>query len=233
MKLEIQHHEKLKQLAIYSYNFNNKYLPNGYYLEGISSERNGFFACVLKKENEIVIVFRGTELKDKNDIKDDLKMFLSKMPLQAQSAENLYNYVKNEYPNHNIILVGHSLGGSLAQITAAIHNLEAVTFNAFGVGHILKDLKNIHTNKIVNYCNQDDPITTMNKSLHVGKCYILQTRKDNNVFVHFIESMEPLNKRMSISPENVNNWKNNNKDNLYCAGIYKVKGYIKKDGKSK
>ena len=230
MKHEIQKHEELKNLAIYSYNLNNKYLPKEYHLEGISSEKNGFFACVLKKDKEIVIVFRGTELSDNNDLKDDLKMYLHKMPSQAKSANNLYNYVKKEYPNHNIVLVGHSLGGSLAQIIASIYNLDAITFNAFGIGNILKDSSKLHVDKIINYCNPDDPITTMKKSLHIGKCYFLQTRKDNNKFVHFVESMETIDKRIMTAPKSVNNWKNNHTKNIYCTGTYKVNGYIKENG---
>ena len=60
---EIEKHEILKQAAVYSYDVNNNKIPNGYNLVGISTHENGFYACVLKKENNIIIAYRVTEKK--------------------------------------------------------------------------------------------------------------------------------------------------------------------------
>ena len=48
-------------------------------------------------------------------------------------------YAQHKYPNANIELTGHSLGGSLAQIESAKTGISATTFNAYGTGEILKN----------------------------------------------------------------------------------------------
>ena len=55
-------------------------------------------------------------------------------------ALKLYDKVAAEYPNAHIVLTGHSLGGSLAQIVGAIRGAEAVTFNAYGTRDMFQTL---------------------------------------------------------------------------------------------
>lgn len=253
---EIKKHEEMKQLSIYSYDIKKHTLPKGYDLIGISPMDNGFYACVVKKENDITIVFRGTEgWKDKNDLKDDVRMWAKGWPKQADSALDLYDYVCHEYPGCNVTVTGHSLGGSLAQIVGVLRNTIAVTFNAYGTKQIIKnrygsmiDL-NKNFEKITNYSNPKDVVTTDNGKGHLGKCYEVISKPEGGN-AHLLETMETINYRMPSSPDDLHLWGNMlkrkeedfecylktgrhmsiNMSSSGCVGSYEVSGYTRDDG---
>ena len=196
---EIQKHERLKQAALYSYDVNKNKIPNGYKLVGISSHNNGFYACVLKKDNNIIIAYRGTNSDSWADLKNDISMGVKIKPEQAKNALNLYDQIHYEYPNCSIELTGHSLGGSLAQIVGATRNIETVTFNAHGTRNFMGKNK-IYDDKIINYCNPKDWVSTRNAKNHIGKCYEIGSISDN-VSSHKIESIQPLENRVPTTHE--------------------------------
>lgn len=196
---EIQKHEILKQAALYSYDVNKNKIPSGYKLVGISSHNNGFYACVLKKDNNIIIAYRGTNSDSWADLKNDISMGVKIKPEQAKNALNLYDQIHYEYPNCSIELTGHSLGGSLAQIVGATRNIETVTFNAHGTRNFMGKNK-IYDDKIINYCNPKDWVSTRNAKNHIGKCYEIGSISDN-VSSHKIESMQPLENRVPTTHE--------------------------------
>lgn len=135
---DLKKHKELMQLCIYSYKKGTK-MPDGYQELFTKTGNNGFFATVVKKGNDVTIVYRGTELNDVNDLKDDLKMLSKQIPEQHNDAINLYDdvaeYCKNN--GYELSVTGHSLGGSLAAIVSAQRGAEAVTFNPFGVKNLL------------------------------------------------------------------------------------------------
>lgn len=252
---EIEKHEILKQASVYSYDVNKNKMPNGYNLVGISSYDNGFYACVLKKENNIIIAYRGS-----NDLQDWLgsnkNMLLSIKPDQVNNALKLYDQIHYEYPNCNIELTGHSLGGSLAQVVGATRNVITVTFNAHGTKDFLKKyVVRIFEDKITNYCNPKDWITTRNAKNHIGKCYEVNSKSDTNN-PHKIENMQPLENRFPSSQEELQGawirrkqkqgeWDYYRKtgkhmpirmsnpssnSNSSCTGSYPVSGYTRSDG---
>lgn len=250
---EIQKHEILKQAALYSYDVNKNKIPNGYKLVGISSHNNGFYACVLKKENNIIIAYRGSD--DLQDwVGSNTNMLLKKPPKQAKNALNLYDQIHYEYPNCSIELTGHSLGGSLAQIVGATRNVKTVTFNAYGTKNFIgKNVVRIFEEKITNYCNSEDFVTTKNAKNHIGKCYEIGSTS-NNVDSHKIESMQPLENRIPTTHEELQGaWARtkrkqeeldyyrktgkhmpirmqNSEFSSNCIGSYSVSGYTREDG---
>ena len=77
------------------------------------SDDSGLNVCVYTNLDKTVIAFRGTERKALDDYKSDGAMVKGHLPNQAYKAEHYYNLIKNKYKN--IILTGHSLGGTIAQ----------------------------------------------------------------------------------------------------------------------
>ncbi|MCM1265672.1 MAG: DUF2974 domain-containing protein [Candidatus Gastranaerophilales bacterium] len=251
MNNEIEKHKILKQASEYCYDINHRTPPAGYKLLGIGKMTNGFDACVLKNGNDIIIVFRGTELTDINYLKDDLSMLGNKVPKQQDSALDLYDKIHNEYPNCNITLTGHSLGGTLAQMVGAIRDVLTVTFNAFGAKKLLpKSVVRIFANKITNYCNPDDAITTYHPENHIGKCYKIYSSNNRQYTHHKTERMKPLDTRVPTTPEDLNYIKRQEhkaKEKAWeyykrtgrhkpmnmsstCVGSYTVSGYTKENG---
>ena len=193
---QIKKHEEYKKLCMASKKKPTESIPEGYNLWDTVNDNNGFFACIYQKNNEMIIVYRSSD--DINDWLDSNKSMLQgKMPAQAYNAVQVYDTV-NKFCNENnmkLTILGYSLGGSLAQIVSAFRNAAAVTFNAYGVKNMLpKDLPYYNENNIINYCNEDDKITTMNAENHLGRCYSVKS-KDAWKLGHFLENMGSLYER--------------------------------------
>ena len=265
---EIKQHERYKQMALYSYDVNKNQLPKGAKLIGIAQHENGYYAAVIRDGKEIVIAIRGTEgplFKSIESIKDSINDFsmwpLRQIPSQAEQADKTVDMVRAmiskdpKYSGCKIAVVGHSLGGSLAQIAAVDKKVKAVTFNAFGTKNLLNDEPGLRNADVTNYCNADDNITVSNAQNHIGKCYEVKTVPYEGKGPHFLESMGALEERIPKTGENLKNkvlkkqkeklelefYKRTGKslpirlpslssniDN--CPGRYMVSGYTRKDG---
>ncbi|MHB8760672.1 MAG: Mbeg1-like protein, partial [Thiobacillus sp.] len=105
----------------------------------------GFAAIAVRNEatGEVIIAYRGTD--GWNDITNaDLQLALQNdVPKQYPEAAAFYTDVKNEYGS-NITITGHSLGGALAQLVAAITGVPAYTYNAPGVEAIYQTLPDVN-----------------------------------------------------------------------------------------
>ena len=107
-----------------------------------------FYAITYQKGNNYVIAYRGSDYPDLFEWSDNLAYAVSKDHKQALNA---YTYAQNEYSrilsqngNAKIYIVGHSIGGYLAQIGgAAIINTASNRSNANAESpKDLKDLSN-------------------------------------------------------------------------------------------
>lgn len=258
---EIRKHERYKQMSLYSYDVKNNTLPNGATLIGIVEQNNGFYAAVIRDGNEIVIAYRGSDdVKDWTGSNKDM-FILRQRPQQTQNALNSVDIVKSiirenpEYAGCKITVVGHSLGGSLAQIVAVLKGVKAVTFNAYGTKHLLQNEPNLNNADVTNYCNPDDNITTFNARNHVGKCYEIGSIFVENRGPHHLETMENLENRIPTSAEELQETGERKRRaqaeiEFYrrtgrfmpirmpslgyhgenCAGTYRVSGYTRDDG---
>lgn len=97
--------------------------------------RNGFFGAILRKSEEHVMVFRGTNDLIK-DVVSDTTLALGFPPQQYYSAKQALSIAINHYglSTANLTLTGHSLGGGLASmVSARDENLPVVTFNSPGM----------------------------------------------------------------------------------------------------
>lgn len=176
--------EELKNLSINVYQGGQEKIPAGW--KKIHVEENnktGFYGEVYKRGNELAVVYRGTDFDDgrKEFVKDaivgDLPMGYGISSGQYADAKKLYDKVQKSYGGKRIILTGHSLGGSLAQLVAAESGRKAVTFNAYGTGDILDRMgyKNQRLLDITNYGNQDDHIFNNKIKRQPGITYITNT----------------------------------------------------------
>jgi len=159
---------------------NNKHIDtNGWSYKGaFSNHRSGFYSEIYTKGDKAILVFRGTEkIWTKEGIKDglsDINMGLEKLPHQMQDAERAYSETIKKYGKDNVILTGHSLGGSEAQILGAKYGAETVTFAAYGT-KTLMGMEINYTDNITNYGNAQDGIFTKNIDGQIGKTIILNS----------------------------------------------------------
>ena len=259
-KNDTKYHEVLKQAAGYSYK-NGSPAPDGYeVVKSIDNKDTGFHAEVLAKGNDVIVAYRGTDITSVQDIRNDVAMARDKIPAQATDAIKVYDQVKQDYPNSDVTVTGHSLGGSLSQIVSSVRGCDAVTFNAYGTKDMFENSANIKEENIVNYVNEWDPITMSNAENHVGETYAVKGENMRNP--HKLETMTDLESREYRTPENLKEHKNvlnrienkaehvtskikektdkifarrtdndsTKKDTGSCVGSYSVSGYTRSDG---
>ncbi len=83
---------------------------------------------------------------------------------QFHQAEELYEAVKVAYPDSDISLTGHSLGGGLAQYVAARQDVSGMTYSAPSVTNLLDDVslakvnEGHFDNKMVNVVHPNDSV---------------------------------------------------------------------------
>lgn len=176
-------HQNLQQLSGNVYETGEYDIPWGWTKLKSYDIDNGFQANVYINGNDIAVVYRGTEINKRNenikDIKTDVQMGLGLSPNQYTNADSVYKEIKKTYPNSEITVSGHSLGGSLAQLVSATNGCPAVTFNAYGTGEILSNMgiQNQKLLNIINYGNPDDAVFGMKYNKQPGRTFIT----DNNL----------------------------------------------------
>ena len=134
------------------------------------------------RTNEIVVAHRGTS--SLMDVNVDLKMVIHKANIQAEDAAKLTmmalkeaDKFHNKHPEQSqprITQVGHSLGGTLAQIQSYRFKQEGVTFNAYGAASLNGIPKG--GDKVINYSLASDAVSAA--SPHYGKMVILAKEKE-------------------------------------------------------
>ena len=201
-KQDTKYHEVLKQAAIYSYHKPGNYPPAGYrVIDFNENKKTGFYADVLSNGNDIIIAYRGTE--SGQDIRNDVAMAKSKIPAQAIDAIRIYDKVKREHPNSDIVVTGHSLGGSLAEIVSGIRGNLAVTFNAYGVGDMIKNKNALKEDNVVNYVNEYDAVSMVNGQNHIGEIFAVSKKTNGFIDNHRAENIGDLSKRVQKTPEDI------------------------------
>lgn len=134
------------------------------------------------RTNEIVVAHRGTS--SLMDAKVDLKMVIHKANIQAEDAAKLTRIAlkaakefHDDHPEYNtprITQVGHSLGGTLAQIQSYRFKQEGVTFNAYGAAALNGIPKG--GDKVINYSLASDAVSAA--APHYGKMVILAKERE-------------------------------------------------------
>jgi hypothetical protein len=101
------------------------------------TNRNGFQAAVYThtQSGDRVLAIAGTQGAPTNDLLADLRVLLGIIPRQASSALKFFN--SSVHANDNVVIVGHSLGGGLAQVLGYWCNRPFVTFNAPGMAQVI------------------------------------------------------------------------------------------------
>ncbi|MBL4729779.1 MAG: DUF2974 domain-containing protein, partial [Sulfurimonas sp.] len=128
------------------------------------------------KTDNYVVAFRGTSsLTDfLVDVEMGLTIYLdSYIGSQFIQAGVILSEWINDFPlsSGNTTIVGHSLGGSLAQYFGANTGFETLAYNPYGVGEKFEG--GSHTN-ISNYITMHDPVSSIIGSKMLGTTYMLQ-----------------------------------------------------------
>lgn len=160
-----------------------------------TNPETGFAAVAYRNKNsgEIVIAYRGTDIKEAADLQNDISIAIGKTPKQYQDAILFYDEVAKKYGKGNIILTGHSLGGALAQLVGAETGATTVTYNAPGVVHLLPEIginssasPSSYSN-ITNYNIANDILNILNIAdglVQLGSSYIIPSTNGTPIEAH-------------------------------------------------
>lgn len=157
-------------------------------IERLDDDKTGLRVVAYKKKKDIFVAYCGTN--DRKDFVSDMQMAKGQVPEQLEAGFDFYNKIVEENPNHNVMVTGHSLGGSLAELVACkSKDTTAVTFNSFGVENIIKDKPQteFRNNKnVYNYIIEGDPVS--NSAKHIGQTMrIPKTAVNNHSIANFLD----------------------------------------------
>jgi hypothetical protein len=151
----------------------------------------GFVGCVFvaNDESHTVVAYAGTNPASKEDLKADLKIVMGWTPNQTKSATDVFERA-NQTKKGTLYLVGHSLGGALAQYVGAKKLAQFVTFNAPGMRRILENEGKVYKDtwtraRGVNYRMTNDEVSKWpDRSLkqHLGEVRTLDPGGTVDIF---------------------------------------------------
>jgi len=144
------------------------------------SKQTGFVGAIfVKSKSEVVVAFRGSVSKQKDWLGADVKIAMRKVPENHfKGGSELYTKACGSYPSAKITVVGHSLGGGIAQLVAKYHGCRGVTFNAPGMASHAEKLPTQMPTlgksgcEVVNFREARDPVSSGTGD-HVGIVYDL------------------------------------------------------------
>jgi hypothetical protein len=126
---------------VYGINAGDNYLVPAFetalFEEGLAfgSTATHFKGCVYVSDGlqEVVVAFQGTIPTTAGDLYSDVQVLVGMLPQYCNAAMRLFERTVEVFPRHTVSLVGHSLGGGLAQIIGHWTRAPFVTFNAPGM----------------------------------------------------------------------------------------------------
>lgn len=134
----------------------------------------GFQVALYKNsQGQYVIGFAGTDsiLDSITDVSMGIHTLIAGVTSQFIQGGSVLSKWINDYSlsTSNTTIVGHSLGGSLAQYFGATTGFETLTYNAYGIGNETSGGSNI-----TNYITMHDPVSILPGSKMIGTTYMLQ-----------------------------------------------------------
>ncbi len=181
-----------------------------------SDQRNGYQGTIYQRldTREIVVAHRGTE-PDRSAgetfrdlVRTDGGMVTHSINNQSQDAINLtqraLEFARQEGERSGrtppVTVTGHSLGGTLAQITAHRFNLHGETFNAYGAAALRQGVPE-GGNNVVNHVRATDVVSA--GAPHYGQVRIYATQQDvdalNNAGYNNRETRWDLRNPLSVA----------------------------------
>jgi len=154
-------------------------------LEHVDNRVNGYQGTIYQREDtgEIIVAHRGTEQIARDAFLTDGGMVLARVNVQAPDAIQLTGHAMiyaervGRGTGHipPVTVTGHSLGGTLAQISAHHFDLKGETFNAYGAASLGYRIPE-GGSTMLNHVMAADPVSAA--SSHFGQVRVYATQEE-------------------------------------------------------
>ncbi len=180
-----------------SYLHNKGYTP----LENPHINNTGLTYVTLQKGNTIYLAFRGSTTID--DWDTDARMILSLTTTRNTrfaEAANVAHRLLRIYPDKNLVVVGHSLGGAMVQYVVNVlpdkRLTRAYTFNPLGIPN---GVTRTGTNKLIDVVHEADIAQLVMGEKHVvGRGILVHgTPEGNEIEIKHLLSQHSLEKSIA------------------------------------
>lgn len=183
----------------------------------VDDPKTGYQGTIYQRRDtgELVVAHRGTEF-DREAFKDgalaDGGMVLARSNLQAESAIALTRQAlamrENDrslgYPSGPVTTTGHSLGGTLAQVSAHHFDLKGETFNAYGAVSLSRRIPE-GGHSVINHMMAGDAVSAA--SPHFGETRIYARPEEVNTLLskgydnqtHWSDALRPYSPAMWVA----------------------------------
>lgn len=181
-----------RDFSMYIYDTNKYSIPSGWNLKfsvteySQSIDLKGLYFEIFEQGDTVMFVIRGTELTDSSDINTDLQMLTGNVPDQLKVLDSIYNdssIIQQIIQNKRVIFTGNSMGKSLADAMAVLHDKESIGNNGYGIqpwiqkaanelgyGYV-SDNPDTYKNNIINYITDTDLVG--NAGTNLGQNYYI------------------------------------------------------------
>jgi hypothetical protein len=152
-------------------------------VDHINDPRTGYQGTAYQRldTGEIIIAHRGTEF-DREPLHDggvDAGMVLAGVNAQTSDAmaftKRVIEHAQQQSPPLHVSVTGHSLGGTLAEITASRYGLQGETFNAYGAAGLMQDIPE-GGHQVIDHVRAGDVVSA--GSRHFGEVRIYAAQQD-------------------------------------------------------
>ena len=156
---------------------------------------SGFYSAILRKDDKYLIVYRGT-----NDLMDwvaNTTIGFTIRSRQFRLAEEVYKTLLKQCPDKGkITLLGHSLGGGLAEFIGANYEIRTYTFNGIGIRHYLKPKISNQTDfsYINNYISVVDLVGNLLPHTTTKSYYVYQPEN----IIHDTEALRQIKDKINL-----------------------------------
>ena len=167
-------------------------------LEHVDDRRTGYQGTVYQRVNtqEIIVSHRGTEELIKDGVVTDASMVLARSNPQTLQALALSGRAVADAERLGIetgrapevTVTGHSLGGSLAQITAHHYGLKGETFNAYGAVSLSGSRIPQGGHSVINHVMAADAVSAASPHFGEVRVYARQHEIDTLSQAHYSNS---------------------------------------------
>lgn len=178
-----------RDFSDYIYDPNGKTYPLGWTIKANVYELTdinlkGLYFEIFEQGDTIMFVIRGTQPQENDDLNSDLQMLRGEVPDQLRVLDYLYNNdstIKNLIQDKRVIFTGNSLGKSLADAMAVLHDKESIGNNGYGIqpwiqkaatelGYgFISDNPDTYKDRIINYITDTDIVG--NAGTNLGQNY--------------------------------------------------------------